>query len=212
NTPEIATQNYITKFNLGWNYSQNFGSAAIPIFKPDTITRKLENPAQWGSISSGITFGFVANMSSNVGIEMGFRRWTQTASGRRTNMATNAEEKFWIQSRLGAVFVNFIGTKNEAFMPYVGADFYAFKLRYSFESSEFDVKKQRIGLKKKLSVPSFNFGAHVRILNFNDAISVKLVPQYQWHIVPDEIPIDTFNDLKLNHNNFSVGVILAFHL
>ncbi|MGL4596727.1 MAG: hypothetical protein ACRCYO_04315, partial [Bacteroidia bacterium] len=31
NTPEIATQNYITKFNLGWNYTQNFGSAAIPV-------------------------------------------------------------------------------------------------------------------------------------------------------------------------------------
>jgi hypothetical protein len=210
NTPEIAPQNYVTKFNLGWSLAQNSGVAA-PVFKPDTISRRLENPAKWGAIASGITFGFVADMSSNVGIEMGFRRWTQTTSGRRTNLATNAEEKFWMQSRSGAVFINFIGTKSTRFMPYIGADFFLFKLRYSYESSDFDIKKQRIGTKGKYFFVAFNFGAHVQLLNFNDKASLRLVPQYQWHITPDELAIDQFNDLKFNHNNFSLGLILAIH-
>jgi hypothetical protein len=211
NTPEIAPQNYVTKFNLGWSYNEN-SSPATPSFRPDTVARKLDNAAEWGSIASGITFGFVADMSSNLGIEMGFRRWSQSTSGSRTNLATNAEEKFWMQSRMGAVFVNFIGTKSEVFMPYVGADFFRFRLRYSYQSATVDVNKQPIGLKPNQFFVAFNFGAHLRILNLNDQFSIRLVPQYQWHIVPDELAIDAYSDMKFNHNNFSVSAIFAIHL
>jgi hypothetical protein len=212
NTPEIAPQNYATKFNLGWKYEQDYGSAAIPRFRPDTIARRLDNALAWSSYATGITFGFILETSSHLGIEMGFHRLNQKSSGTRTNLGNNTEEKFTMQSRTGSVSTNFLVMKNRHFMPYAGADFFSFRFRYNYESSEFDVKKQPIGLKKRLFFVAFNFGAQMEILNFNDAFSLRLIPQYQWHFVPDELPIDPYSDMKFNHNNFSLSAVLAIHL
>jgi hypothetical protein len=209
---------YAGKFNLGWEFSKS-GDDALIFFDPTATQFEVTKNMEYGNLPQGISFGFALPIHEIMSLEIGFHQFSQKATGKRTNLTNNTEETFTLQSKTGGLCFNLVFTKSEWFRPFIGLDFGHFRLRYSYESSSFDINKQGIGYKVKIggSVKAgdkplylgVNYGAFIRVFN-SELFSISVVPQYQGRL-------DSFEDIfrglyehhQFHHDNWSVSLLLT---
>lgn len=215
---EGDAQVYAGKFNLGWEFSKS-GDDALIFFNPTATEFTMNKYMEYGNLPQGIALGGVFQIQEVISLELGFHRFSQKATGKRTNLTDNTEETFTLQSRTGGFSFNFIYSGNERFMPFIGMDFGHFRLRYSYEANNIDVRKQSLGYKVSLSgsvkagdKPLYlgvNYGMYIRLLHLN-AFDLKLMPQYQARL-------DSFEDIfrglyqhhQFHHDNWSISLLLT---
>ncbi|MES2556478.1 MAG: hypothetical protein V4604_10030 [Bacteroidota bacterium] len=217
-TAEGNAQVYAGKFNLGWEFSKS-GDDALIFFTPGATEYTMDKYMEYGNLPQGITLGAVLPVHEVMSLEVGFHRFSQKATGKRTNLTDNSQETFTLQSRTGGLSFNLIYTGNERFMPFIGMDFGHFRFRYSYEATGIDIEKQSLGYKvsiggsikpgDKTLYLGMNYGVYIRLLHLN-AFDVKLVPQYQGRL-------DSFEDIfrglyqhhQFHHDNWSVSLLLT---
>lgn len=206
------------KFNLGWACSKT-GDNAILLFDPTNTQYKVTQNMEYGNLPQGITLGAVFPIYSNFSVEVGFHQYNQKATGKRTNLSTNAEETFTLQSKSGGLCLNILYTKNNWIRPFIGLDFGRFRFRYSYESDQVNVHKQRMGYQTHLfggtkpgDKPLYlgtNFGAFIKVFG-NDHYTFSVVPQYQSRIDSfEDIFMGLYQHLQFHHDNYSLSFVFT---
>ena len=216
---EGAPQNYAAEFNLGWEFGSTEDKAIIA-FSPSASEYTITKNMEWGNLPHGISFGGVIGIGEYAALDIGFHQFSQKSVGERTNLSTNTEERFTLQSKSGGIGFNVVITPNEVFMPFIGLDFGHFRFRYSYEAKDIDIRKQSMGYKVhvlggKVDVGDkplylgMNLGAYIRVLHLK-GFDLKLMPQYQIRMDDaEELFMGLYQGHEFHHDNWSLSFLLT---
>jgi hypothetical protein len=206
--PEVPPQIYAAKFNAGWKFRTEGGNI---LFDAASGLYEIDNNMSWSNLPHGINIGVATIGNDNLGIQFGFFQFSQRSSGKRTHIATGVEETFSMKSKNGGITFN-VAMNVGKFSPFIGTDLGLFRILYSFQNDQYDLKKQKLGsgAGDRALTARFNVGTFFQLVSFGD-LSFMLVPQFQFAVRGlEEINRNPYQNHIFDHSNFSVGLYLTY--